>query len=99
MRQRISKLAALVDRTGNVRTRMTGNSAWRRELPKQNPQPFTVLRDFRIDLGVGAFQVCLRDDRGTAMPGTRDIKHVGVVFLDQAIEMHPDQILSRRSSP
>src|SRR5579862_2947906 len=93
MRERVAELAAFVDRSGNMRAGMTGNTSRGRELPKQDAQSFEVLRYLWIDFRVGAFQVGLRDDGWSAVAGTRDINHRRIVLADDAVEMHIDEIL------
>ena len=99
MHQRITELAAFVDRTGHVRTGVTGHSARRRELAKQQAHALGVLGDSRIDLRVGALEIGVRHDRRTAVAGTGNINDVDVVLANQPIEMHIDKILPRRCAP
>ena len=99
MHQRIAELAAFVDRSRNVRTRMTRHSARRRELAEQQAQPFDVLGNPRVDLGVRALEISMRHDRRTAVPRPGNINDVGVVLANQPVEMRVNKILSRRSPP
>ena len=71
----------------------------RRKLAEEALQARGVLRHVRIDLGVGPFQVDVRDDRGAAVSRAGQVDHVGIRVLDQAVQMHVDEAEARRSSP
>ena len=57
MNQRVAKLSALVHRVRDVRSAMAGHAARRRELAEHKPQAVFIVRDLRMNLGVGAFQI------------------------------------------
>jgi hypothetical protein len=50
-------------------------------------------------VGIGPFQIGLRDNGRTAVTGTRDVNHRGVVLAYDAIQTDIDQVLAWRSSP
>ena len=97
--ERIAQLAALVDRARALRRRVAGNAAGKRELEKQLPQPGLVLADVGIDLAVGALEVGVAHDGRAAVPGAGDVDHVEVVFLDDPVQVHVDEVLPRRRAP
>lgn len=60
VRQRITQLAALVDRPGCLGRDMTGDAARKRELLEQPLHSLLVLSDVQIDLAIGALQIGVR---------------------------------------
>src|SRR6478672_3735561 len=65
-----------------------------------NPSAYAVLGSIvRIDLAVGRFEVSVRDQAGTTMPGAGDVDHVEVVLLDDPVQVHIDEIQTWRRSP
>src|ERR1700730_4515597 len=99
MRNRVSQLAALVNRTGSFRSHMAGNSTRERKLLKQFSQSILVLRNTWIDFAVSPFQISVSNEPGTSMAGSCHIHHVEIMRLDQSIQMHVDEIQSGRSTP
>ena len=69
------------------------------KLPKKANQAIGITFHREIKLGVGAFQIRLRHHRGPAMTGTGDKQPVQVVQIDQANEVHVDQVQPRRGPP
>jgi hypothetical protein len=78
---------------------MAGNPAGKRELLEQHFQPGFVLRDVRINLAVGAFEISIAHQRWTAMTGTGDVEHVQVILLDDPVQMHIDEVLAWGRAP
>ena len=99
MRQRIAQFAALMNRTGRLRRDVTWNAAGKGELFEQPPQPLLVLRDVGIDFAVGAFEVGVGHQPGSAVTRSSDVNHVQVLFLDDAVQMGIDEVQSRRRAP
>ena len=97
--KRIPELAALVDRAGRLRRHMARNSAGERELREEPLHALHVLRNARIDFAVGAFEIGVGDQPRSAMAGAGDVDHVEIVFLDQPIEVHVDEVEARRRAP
>jgi hypothetical protein len=71
---------------------MARDAARKAELLEQPAHPVLVLRDVRVNLAVGAFEPSVGDHSGTAMAGAADINHLEAARLDDAIEMHIDEI-------
>ena len=92
MRQGVAELTALVDRPRRLGRGVARDPARKAELLEQSPHPVLVLRDVRIDLAVGAFEPSVGDHPGTAMAGAADVDHVEAARLDDAIEVHVDEI-------
>ena len=99
VRKRIAELAALVDGAGRLRRHMARNPAGKRELSEEPLHALHVPRDVRIDFAVRAFEICVGDQSRSPMPGTSDVDHVEIVFLDQPIEVRVDEVEAWRGAP
>ena len=99
MAERIAQFAALVDRARTLRRGVAGNSAGKRKLQEELPQPGLVLADVGIDLAVSALQIGVPHDRRTAVPGAGDVNHVEIVFLDDPVQVRVDEILPGGRAP
>ena len=75
------------------------NPAWEGELLEQLPHPFLVLRDIGVNLAVGAFQIAIGHNAGTAMAGADDIHHVQIALHNDAVQVDIDEIQARRRAP
>src|SRR6266851_2355778 len=95
----VTEFAALVNRSRRFRGNVTRNAPRKRELLEEMLQPLCILRDMRIHFAVSSFQKGVGDQARTAMSRTRDIDHVEVVLLDQAIQMDINEIQSGSCSP
>ena len=69
MRQRVTQFAAFVNRARRFRRHMARNSTWKGELLEQPLHAFFGLRNIRIDLAVGAFQIGVGHQPGPPWPG------------------------------
>ena len=78
---------------------MAGNPAGKRELLEQFLHAHFVLRDVRINLTPGAFEVYVAHQRRAPVPGTRDVEHVQVILLDDPIQVNVDEVLARHRAP
>ena len=92
MRQRITELAALVNRARCLGCHVTRNAGRPRELAKQTPQPVAVLRNLGIALGVCALKIGMRHDARPAMTRADHHHHVQVVGFDQTIQMYVEKV-------
>ena len=90
--KRVAELAALVDRPGRLGRDVARDPTRERELPKQRPQPVDVRSDVRVDLAVGALQIGVRDQGGTAVAGSGHVDGVQVARTDRTVEMRIDEI-------
>ena len=99
MAQRIAQLAALVNRARALRRCMAGNSSGKRKLSKELLKPGLVLADVWIDLAIGALEISVGDDGRAAMPGAADVNHVEVVFVDDPVQVHVNEVLPGGGSP
>ena len=99
MAERIAQLAALVDRARALRRGVAGNSSGKRKLKKELLQPGFILADVGIDLAVGALEVRVAHDGRAAVPGAGDVDHVEVVFLDDPVQVHVDEVLPGGRAP
>ena len=78
---------------------MARNAARKRKLQEQLSQPGLILTDIRVDLAVGAFEIGIAHDGRPAVPRAGDVDHVEVVFLDDPVQMHVDEVLAGGRSP
>ena len=99
MAERIAQLAALVDRARALRRCVAGNSSGKRKLKKELPQPGLILADVGIDLAVSALEVSVAHDGRAAVPGAGDVNHVEVVFLDDPVQVHVNEVLPGGRAP
>jgi hypothetical protein len=95
----VAELSALVDRAGGGHADVAGHAAGCRELAEEPPQARSVLRHLRVDLGVGAFEVQVRQDGRSAVTRTGQVDHLGAALPDEAIEVDIDQAEARRGTP
>jgi hypothetical protein len=61
--------------------------------------PFFVLRNIRIQLAVGSFQVRIGYDSRAPMTRAGNVYDVEILLLDDAVEMNIDEVQSRRRAP
>src|SRR5664279_6562057 len=85
-----------MNRTRALRRRMAGNSSGKRKLQKEFLQSRLILTDVRINLAIGALEVNVAHDRRPAVPGTGNINHVEIVFCNDPVQVHIDEVLPRR---
>ena len=99
VRKRVAKLAALMDRAGRLGRDVAWDSAGKRELGEEPLHPVLVLRDVRIDLAVGSFEIGVGDQPRTAVARAGDIDHVEIELLDQTVQVRVNEIETRRRAP
>src|SRR5580692_6512780 len=99
MRDGIAQLATFVDRTGCFRRAVRTDPARKRKLPEELEQASLVTTLVGINLGIVAFKVAVGQGRRRAMTRARDVHDIQVVFLDETIQVNPDQRLSRIRPP
>ena len=99
VRERVTELAALVDRAGRLGRHVARDSAWERELAEELADPVLVPGDARVELGVRALEVRARDQAGAAVAGPDDVDAVEVAGPDLAIHVGVDQVETRRGAP
>ena len=97
--QRVAELAAFVNRAGSFGRNVAGNSVGPGKLAEQALDAVVVALDVRIDFGVRAFEIGVRDDAGAAVAGADDVHHVEVALGDQAVEVGVDEVEARRWCP
>ncbi len=99
MAERIAQLAALVDRARALRRCVAGNSARKRKLNEELPKAGLILAYIGIDLAVSALEVGVAHHRGAAVPGAGNVNHIEVVFLDDPVQVHVNEVLPRGRAP
>ena len=97
--QYIAELAALMDRARRRHTDMARHAARCRELPEQLEHAGCTARYLRKTFRVATLQPHVRDQGRTAMTGTRHVDGVQIVFPDQPIDVHVDQVEPGRGAP
>jgi hypothetical protein len=97
--QRITELAALVDRARRLGRDVARNAAREAELFEQLLHPVFVLLDVRVDLAVGPFEIGMRHERRTAVPGADHVDHVEIESVDDAIQVRVEEVQARRGAP
>src|ERR1700690_130384 len=78
---------------------MTGHSTGGGKLAKERPYSSRILCDFWMNRGVGSFHIRIRIQGRAPVSGAGNIEDAGLLFADEAIEMHIDEAEARRSSP
>ena len=99
VRKRIAEFAALMDRAGCFRCRMGSDPAGEGELFVEFRQAFQILGDVRIDFRIGTVQIGVRNHDLATMSRSFDVEHVQVIFVDDAVQVGIDEILSGDGSP
>ena len=97
--QHVAQLAALVDRAGGRHAHVARDAPGGRELAEEPAQAGRVLRYVRVDLGVGALEVHVGDDRGPAVAGPGQVDHVRVGLAHEAVQVRVDEREARRRAP
>ena len=99
VREAVAELAAFVDGARSFRSDVAPDMAGEGELLEKFLHPFRVLAFVRINLGVGAFEICRPQHAGRAVTGPGHENHVEVVLDDHPVEMHPNEGQSRARAP
>src|ERR1019366_9081118 len=99
MAERIAQLAAFVDRAWALWRCVAGDSSGKRKLNKELSQPGLILADVGIDLAVSALEVSVAHDGGAAVSRAGDVNHVEVVFFDDPVQVHINEVLSGSGAP
>jgi hypothetical protein len=99
VRQRITELAPLMDRARRLGRGMARGAAGKAELLEQSLHAACVLRHMRVDLAVGTFEPGIGDDAGAAMAGPGHVDHVEIARLNRAVQVHIDEVQTRRCAP
>ena len=96
VRERVTELAALVDRAGRLGRDVARDPARERELPEEPAQSFLVLADVRVDLAVRALEVRARDEAGAAVAGAGDEDRAEVARADLPVQVRVEEVEARR---
>src|SRR5580704_15863852 len=99
MRDGIAQLAALVNRTGCFRRAVRADPTGKRKLLKELEQASFVTTLVGIDLGIVAFKVAVGQRGRRAVTRARDVHDVQVIFLDETVQVNPNQRLPRIRPP
>src|SRR5262245_41338219 len=78
---------------------MACNAGWTGDLGEEPLHLLFVLRDRRINLAIRAFQVGIRDEARATVPWSGNIDDVQIAILDDAIEVHIDEVQAWRRAP
>src|SRR5277367_2489009 len=88
-----------MDRAGSLRSDVAGYSVRPGKLAEETLDAVLALLDGWIDFGVGAFKIGICNNARTAMAGPDDVDHVDVVRVDDAIQVHINEVQTGRRSP
>ena len=99
MRDGIAQLAALVNRTGRFRRAVRADPAGKRKLLEELEQARFVAALVGINLGIVAFEIAVGQRGRRAVTGAGDVHDIQVIFLDEAVQVNPNQRLSRDPTP
>ena len=99
VREAVAEFAALVDAAGRFRGGVAADAAGEGELLEEALHPRQVFALVRVDLGIGAFEIGLGQDRRRPVPGAADIDRVQVVLLDQPVEVDVGEALAGVRAP
>src|SRR5258707_15608336 len=99
VRDAVAELPALVDAARGFRSRMAADPARKAELLEEALHAGKIFTLVRVDLGVGSFEVRIRQDGRRAMPRTRDEDRVQVILLYQSVKMNVGEALARVRAP
>ena len=99
MRDGIAQLAAFVNRTGCFRRAVRADPAGKRKLLEELEQAGFVTTLVGIDLGIVAFKVAVGQRGRRAVTRARDVHDIQVIFLDETVQVNPNQRLSRIRPP
>src|SRR6266566_1733603 len=95
----VAEFSSFMDGAWSRYADVTWHASRRRELAKEQVHTLCILRHFRIDFRVGAFQIDIREDRRSTMSWASQVDHVHVVILDESIQMHINETEARRCAP
>ena len=99
VRQRITELAALIDRAGSFRRNVRRYSARERELLEKLLHTLCIAGDVWVNFGVRAFKVGVGHHEVSSVAGAGDVDHIKIILLDNSVEVNVDKVLSGNSTP
>jgi hypothetical protein len=88
-----------VNASWRLRGNVTGNAAWKTKLLEELLHPFFVLTDVGINLAVSSLEICVCNQRRTAVPRPDHINNIEIIACNNTIEMDAKHVEPRRSSP
>jgi hypothetical protein len=71
----------------------------KRKLNKELPKAGFILADVGIDLTVSALEVSVAHDGRATVPGAGDVNHLEIVFFDDPVRVHVNEVLPRGRAP
>ena len=95
----VTQLAALIDGTRSLGCNVGGNTAGERELLEQFLHALFVAADVGIDLRISAIQIGVCDEEVSAVARAGNEDHILIKFLDDAVQVDIDEVLSGNGSP
>src|SRR3984893_15974205 len=99
VRHAITQFATLMNRPGRFRSAVAANAAGKGKLLEELEQSFGILGLIRVDLGVSSFEIRVRQSGGSAVSRAGDVNHIQIVFLDEPVQVDPDEALTGIGSP
>ena len=95
----ITKFPTFMDGAWSFRRNMAWYTAWERELFEECHHAFFIPADCGVDFGIGAIKPGVGDEGWAAMSRSGDIKHIKVMFANQAVKMSIDHIKAGAGAP
>ena len=95
----VAEFAPFVDAAGRFGRSVAANSAGERELLEETLHPFQIFSLVRIDLGVGALEVALGQDRRGPVTRAGNVDRVQVVLVDKPVEVDVGETLAGVGAP
>jgi hypothetical protein len=99
MRQRVAEFTAFVDRPRCFGRCVARNAAWKRELLQQPTQTLDVLRHGWVELAISTLEIRVGDHARSAVARAAHIDGVEIALPDDAIQVHVDEVETRRRTP
>ncbi len=99
VRQRVAQFATLVDGAGCLRGDVRRDTAGEGELAEQPAQALGVRSDVGVGLGVGAVEVGVGDQAGTAVAGSGDVDRRLFALCDRPVEVGVEEVQPGSGAP
>src|SRR5580704_5860981 len=85
VRENVAQFAAFVNGPRQLWSTVAADAAWKRELLEEFAHAFLVFAFFRVNFGVGAFQISGPENAGCAVAGAGKENHFDIELFDEAI--------------
>ena len=97
--KRISEFPAFMNGSRRLWSSVRSNAARERETLEELLHAFFIFSDFRVDFSIASVKVGIWNHYLSAVTRTFDVKHVQVIFVDDAVKVCIDEVLSGNRAP